>query len=91
MRMEDERILKKVLHGKFHNTRPVCKPRIRWENVVWMDTSQILGKRWWRRAEEREECSVFRGRPGPRRAVAPQMEQNGSKLKFRTQLGLFLL
>ena len=26
VRMEDERISKKVLNGKFHNTRPVGKP-----------------------------------------------------------------
>jgi len=32
------------------------KPRTRWEDVVRMDTSQILGIRGWRRpAEEKEE------------------------------------
>jgi hypothetical protein len=40
--MEDERFPKKVLNGKFHNTRPVGKPRARREDVVWRDTPQIL-------------------------------------------------
>jgi len=35
--MEDERIPKKGLNGKFHNTRP------RVEDAVWRDTSQIPG------------------------------------------------
>jgi hypothetical protein len=35
---------KKVLNGKFHNTRPVGRPRIRWEDVVQKDELQILGK-----------------------------------------------
>jgi len=30
IRMEDEQIPIKVLNGKFHNTRPVGKPRTRW-------------------------------------------------------------
>ena len=56
IRMENERIKKKVLNGEFRNTRPVGKPRTRWEEVVRRDTTQILGMRGWRRgAEEREE------------------------------------
>ena len=55
-RMGDEKTLKKALNGKFYNTRPVGKPRTRWEDVVRRDTSQILGiRRWRRRAEDREE------------------------------------
>jgi hypothetical protein len=49
IRMEDERSQKKVLNGKYHNTRPVGKPRTRWVDVVWRDTLQILGIRGWRR------------------------------------------
>jgi len=30
IRMEDERLPKKFLNGKFHNTRPVGKLRTRW-------------------------------------------------------------
>jgi hypothetical protein len=30
VRMEEERIPKKVLNGNFHTTRPMGKPRIRW-------------------------------------------------------------
>jgi hypothetical protein len=46
---EDEQIPIKVLNGKFHNTRPVGKLRTRWEDIVWRDTSQILGIKGWRR------------------------------------------
>jgi hypothetical protein len=47
---------KKLLNGKFHNIRQVGKIRTRWKDVVWRDTSQILGIRgWWREAEDREE------------------------------------
>jgi hypothetical protein len=41
---------------KFHNIRPVVKPRTRLEDVVWRDTSEILGIQGWKRqAEDREE------------------------------------
>jgi hypothetical protein len=34
----------------------VVKPRTRWEDVVWRDTSEILGIQGWKRqAENREE------------------------------------
>jgi len=47
---------KEVLNGKFHNTRPLGKPRTRWEDFIRMDTSQVLGIGGWRRrAEFREE------------------------------------
>jgi hypothetical protein len=56
MRMEEGRIPNKVLNGKFRNTRPVGRPRIRWEDAVQKDALQILGTRGWRRrAENREE------------------------------------
>jgi hypothetical protein len=48
IRMEDERITKKILKGKLHNTGPVRKPRTRREDVVQRDKSQILGIRGWR-------------------------------------------
>jgi hypothetical protein len=41
-RVEDERIPKKALNGIFHYTRPVGKPRTRWEDVVPRNTSKIL-------------------------------------------------
>jgi hypothetical protein len=60
MRMEEGRIPKKVLNGKFRNTRPVGRPRIRWEDGVQKDALQILGTRGWRRrAENREEWRQF--------------------------------
>jgi len=53
---EDETIPKKVPNGKFHNTRPVGKPRTKWEFIVWRNISQILGIRGWKRqAEDRDD------------------------------------
>ena len=48
IRMENERIPKKVLKGKLHNIRPVGKPRTRREDTVQRNISQILGIRGWR-------------------------------------------
>jgi len=47
--MEEERIPKKILGGKFHNTRLVAKPKTRQENVIKRDAVQILGMRAWRK------------------------------------------
>jgi hypothetical protein len=56
LRIEYEGILEKVFNGKFHNTKPVGKPRTSWKDVVWSNTSEILGMRGWkRRVENREE------------------------------------
>jgi hypothetical protein len=49
IRMEEERIARNVLNGKFHNTRQVGKPRTRWVDVVQKDQLQILEIREWRR------------------------------------------
>jgi hypothetical protein len=49
---------KKVLNGKFHNKRPMGKPRRSWDDVNRRDKSQILGiRKWRRRAEDREKWS----------------------------------
>jgi len=53
IRKEDERIPKKVLNGKVHNTKPVGKPRKRLEDVVLKDTSHILGIRWGKQKTEK--------------------------------------
>jgi len=56
IRMEEERIPKKVLNRNFHATRPVGRPRTRWADVVQRDTLQLLGIRGWRRrAANRDE------------------------------------
>ena len=56
IRMEEERIPKKVSNGNFYATRPVERPRTRWADVVQRDVLQLLGKRGWRRrAENRDE------------------------------------
>jgi len=56
IRMEEERIPKKVLYGNFHTTRPVGRPRTRWADVVQRDALQLLWIRgWMRRAANRDE------------------------------------
>jgi len=40
---------KKVLNGNFHTTKPVGRPRTRWEDVVQRDALQLLGTRGWRK------------------------------------------
>jgi hypothetical protein len=58
IRMEEERIPKKVLNGNFHTTRPVGRPRTRWAYVVQRDAQQLLGTRGWRRrAANRDKWS----------------------------------
>jgi hypothetical protein len=49
IRMQEERIPKKVLNGNFHTTRPVGRPRTRWADVVQRDALQLLGTRGGRR------------------------------------------
>ena len=54
--MEEGRIPKKFLNGKFRKRRPVRRPRMRWEDAVQKDALQISGTLGWkRRAENREE------------------------------------
>jgi hypothetical protein len=56
IRMEEERIPKKVLNRNFHTTRPLGRPRTRWVDVVQRDALQLLGIREWRRrAANRDE------------------------------------
>ena len=56
IRMEEERIPKKILNGNFHTTRPVGRPRTRWADVVQRDALQLLRTRGWRRrAADRDE------------------------------------
>jgi hypothetical protein len=58
--MEEERILLKVLEGKFHNTKSVGKQEQ--ECVVQRDALQIPGFRHWRkRAEDTEEWRRYLG------------------------------
>jgi hypothetical protein len=56
IRMEEERIPKKVVNGNFHTTRPVGRPRTRWVDVVQGDALQLLGIREWKKkAANRDE------------------------------------
>jgi hypothetical protein len=49
VRMDNSRILKKVLDGKFHGRRPVLRPRLRWEDIIRRDSLLLLNIRGWRR------------------------------------------
>ena len=56
IRMEEERIPKRVSNGNFYTTSPVGRPRIRWADVVQREGLQLPGIRGWRRrAENRGE------------------------------------
>jgi len=55
IRMEEERIPKKVLNGNFLTARPVGRPRTRWADVDQRDALQLLGTRGWRRSANRDE------------------------------------
>jgi hypothetical protein len=48
IRMEEERIPKRVLNGNFLTIRAVGEPRTRWVDVVQRDALQLLGIRGWR-------------------------------------------
>ena len=82
IRMEKERIPKKILNGNFFTTRPVGRPRTRWADVVQRDALQLLGIRGRsRRAENGDEWRrLYEGGQGPEGAVAPLLEWMG---KFR--------
>jgi hypothetical protein len=75
--MEEERILKKVLNGNFHTTRPVGRPRSRWADVVQRDALQLLGIRRWRiRAANRDEWKhLMSSAVGRGRAYRPDHDQ----------------
>ena len=56
IRMEEQRIPKRVLNGNFHITRPVGIPGTRRADVVQRDARQLLGIRGWRsKAANRDE------------------------------------
>jgi hypothetical protein len=56
IRMEEERIPKRVLNGNFHTTRLLGRPRTRWADVVQRDALKLLEKKGLRRrAENRDE------------------------------------
>jgi len=67
--MWDERVPKKVINGKFLNTRPVGKPKTRWEGVVRRKTSQIVGIRWRRYGQKVE--AFYEGSQIQEGAVVP--------------------
>jgi hypothetical protein len=70
IRMEEERMPKKVLKGNFHTTRPVGRPRTRWADVVQRDALRLLGIRGWRRrAESRDEWRRLMGEAKTRKGL----------------------
>jgi hypothetical protein len=70
IRMEEERIPKKVLIENLHTTRPVGRPKTRWADVVQRDALQLLGIRGWRRRAANREGDIFCGRPRPGRGCS---------------------
>jgi hypothetical protein len=57
------------------NTRPVQKPRIKWEDIIQRDTSQILGIQGWRKhAEDREEWRHLLREAGAQKGNGMEME-----------------
>jgi hypothetical protein len=52
--MENKRNPKNAVNGKYKE-RAVGKPRTRWEDVVWRNTSHILGIRGWRNKHKAEK------------------------------------
>ena len=52
IRMEEEKIPKKVLNGNLYTTRPVRRPRTRWADVIQRNALQPLEIRGWRRRGE---------------------------------------
>ena len=73
IRMEEQRIPKKVLDRNFHIARPVGRPRTRWADVVQRNARQLLGIRGWRsKAADRDELEAScEGGQGPEGAVMP--------------------
>jgi hypothetical protein len=59
IRMEEERIPKKILNGNFHTIRLVGRPRTRWADVVQRNALQLLGIRGWRRRAENADELEF--------------------------------
>ena len=55
VRMEEEKIPKKVLNGNFYATRRVGKPRTRWADVAQRDALHLLAIRGWRRRAENKD------------------------------------
>jgi hypothetical protein len=47
--MDNFRIPKIVMNGKFHGRRPVGRPRLRWEDNIRRDSLLLLNIRGWRR------------------------------------------
>jgi hypothetical protein len=70
IRMEDERIPKRGLNRRFHNTRPVGRPRARWADAVQKDSLQILGTwEWRRRGENRDQRRHLLREAKPRKGL----------------------
>lgn len=55
VRMEEERIPRKVLDGHFGGKRMVGRPRIQWEEMVRVDAKNLLGIRNWRTMARRRD------------------------------------
>jgi len=81
IRMEEERIPKKVLNGIFHTTRPGRRPRTRWADIVQRDALQLLGIRGWRRrAANKDEWRRLVREAKARKGLYRHTRVDGSKM-----------
>jgi hypothetical protein len=70
VRVEEQRIPKKVLNGNFNIVRPVGRPRTRRTDVVQRDARQLLGIRRWRsKAANRDEWRRLMREPKARKGL----------------------
>jgi len=89
IRMEEERIPKKVLNRNFHITRPVGRPRTRWVDVVQRDALHLLGIRGWRRrTENRDEWRHLMREAKARKGLLCQIWTDGW-IRETAKMGLF--
>jgi hypothetical protein len=54
--MDDNRISKKILHGRMEGKRKRGRPRKRWVQDLQEDLSVMHVGSWWEKVQNREEC-----------------------------------
>jgi hypothetical protein len=84
--MDNSRIPKKVLDGKFYGRRPVGRPRLRWEDIR-RDSLLLLNIRGWRRWTG--DRDIWRRTVEPMWAVAP-LKKKKSTVRFTASVFLKL-
>ena len=76
---------KKIINGKFHNTKAVGRPRTRWEDVVQSDALQVLRIQSGRRhARNREEWKRLLRESTVRKGIENHTWMNGSCIRINS-------